>query len=663
MEDHKVISELVIIMFFAIVSVFLFQKLKQSPIIGYFLAGMLIGPHGLALVPDIDKVNILAEIGVILLLFTIGLELSIKRILEIKRISIFGGMLQICITIGIALVICLLLDLSIPTGIFIGCVIALSSSAIVLQLWRAEGQMESVHGRVSVGILVFQDIAVAPMMIILPSLFGDITELPFEISIALLKAVGFLVLAVLLIRFVMPYLLFHIAKTKNRELFSAMAIFFGLGAAWTSSLVGLSLSLGAFFAGLLLSESEYSEQIKGYIIPFKDAFVSLFFISVGMLLDLSFFIENILVVLLIVISVIVFKFLICFFISILFRYPIKNSLMVGISLMQIGEFSLVLLGMGFHDKILDKELYQLLLSASIVTMIITPYMVKIGLMIYPKIASFGNKRSWFINQDQKELMKSGTLINEHIIIGGFGTTGQHLAQILETQNIPFIALDIEAPRIKKLRKEGVPIFYGDTSNANILHSAAIHKARCIVITVPDPGIVRSSISLAKSLNPDIHIIVRTKFLAEYEGLLKLGVDEIVFEEFEMVMEMGHRVLRYFRVPRWEVSKQMQQIRNEHYDIFRTKIHKEEISNVQSVYDCLAYDIYPERIRITKESELIGKSLAELDFRRLYSVFIFSIVRDNEILHLPKGDLILLEGDELIIAGKSEKILKLKKDLG
>lgn len=537
------------------------QKFKQSTIIGYLLTGFLIGPHALGLIGDMTVIDTLATLGVILLMFTLGIEFSFHRLLQIRTIAVWGGLLQIILTIASVVVLAYLMSWSLFKGIFLGCLVAMSSSAIVLKLLTERGELETPYGKISMGILIFQDLCVVPMMIILPAMGGS-HRILVPVVLAVVKAAVFLTAAILLAKVALPLLLYYVASTKNKELFLITIITLCLGTAWATNQFGLSLALGAFLAGLLLSESEYSHEIFSEVLPFKDSFLCIFFISVGMLLNPPFVWENLGTIALIVGIIIFGKLVITAFVVLLFRHSLRTALMVAFALAQIGEFSFVLVRMGIENKLVSDFFYQITLASAIATMILSPGLLMFSHWLCDLCARKNWLEDYFETEADSRLKETGKRLSQHVIICGYGPIGRNLARSLSACGVPYIALELNPATVQEMSSGDTPVFYGDASSEVVLKNAGVDRAAAVAVTVPDPVGGRMIVKRVRKLNPQARIIARAKYTRDKTDLLTLGAHEVIHEEFETSLEVIERTLAGLGIPPQTILQTMRQMREE-----------------------------------------------------------------------------------------------------
>lgn len=651
MIDFSFMKDFVIIFSVAVTINFIFHRLGIAPIVGYLIAGVLLGPSMLGVIKDAGMIEVMAEVGVILLLFLIGIEFSIDEIIKLNRIVFIGGYLQVFLTTLVVVLISLYFGVSFAKGIFIGLLVAMSSTAIVFKLLSERGEMDSPNGRISAGILIFQDLSVVAIFLLLPMLGGDSDFSGFDMAFSVLKAFSILGIIILLSRFVIPLLLDNIVKTHSRELFLISIVLICFGTAWLTSLVGLSLALGAFIAGLVISESEYGHQAFSEILPLKDIFSILFFVSIGMLLDVNSVIRNPVFVILGVISIIVIKFAAGTLIPVLLGYPLRIGVLVGVALAQIGEFSFVLSKEGINLGIFSGDEYQVFLASAIITMVFTPFMIQGS-------SKFSEK---FDRLPVPDSIKMGRLFsdvprtkeqNKHVIVVGFGLNGRNVSRVLSASSIPYVVLELNPETVRIEKKRGVPILYGDASKESVLENVNIAGALSVVIAISDAAATRRIVELARRLGPSVYIIARTRYTSEVNPLYALGANDVIPEEFETSIEIISRVLRRYFIPVDEIEKHIYEIRKGGYEIFRNVRQKYEIFPELKQH---LPDIEIETIRIRENSPFAEKNLAEIGFRNRYHVTVLAIQRGKETIANPSGDTLLLAQDIVIFIGTRDNI--------
>ena len=565
--DLDGLKDIEILFGLALLTVVLLRKIKLPSIIGFLITGMLAGPYALGFIKDTHQVEQMAEYGVVLLLFTIGIEFSLKELMRIRHMVLIGGGLQLFLTIAVVAAIGTFANFPLSQSIFFGFLVALSSTAILMKLMMDAGEMDTPQGKAALGILIFQDLCIVPLMLFTPFLAGGGDGLQ-DIAIVSAKAAAVILAAHFSARFVVPWVFEQVVKTRSRELFVLTIIFIGMGTAWLTAQAGLSLALGAFIAGLSISESEYSHQALSDIMPFREAFMSLFFISVGMLLKPAILMKFPLLLIALVLSIIVIKAVLTSAVGVALGLPMRIAIVAGLSLAQVGEFSFVLSRSGLSYGLLTGETYQLFLAASIATMGLTPLCMKISAPVAEYVVrvlphAWTRGRSSFAqNGDRLKL-------TDHVIIVGFGVNGKNLAKVLKNLEIPRVVIETNPFTVRGERSLGEEILFGDASKPEILEHARIEDARIVVIAISDAAASRRIAALARQMNPSIHIIVRTRYLLEMEPLFKLGVNEVIPEEFETSVEILSRVLKRFLVPQDIVEECIADVRRDGYEMLRT----------------------------------------------------------------------------------------------
>ncbi|OGP87818.1 MAG: hypothetical protein A2031_05320, partial [Deltaproteobacteria bacterium RBG_19FT_COMBO_43_11] len=533
--------KLLIILGFSIPVIYIFNKLKFPSIVGFLITGIIIGPYGLKLITDTAGIQLMAEIGVAFLLFTIGIEISLSRFLKHLSEFLLTGGLQVFFTFLAGMLIGLMLQLSMSQAIFIGFLLSHSSSALVLKMLKDRGDEESPQGRISIGIILFQDIMVVPMMLLIPFLTGDSGPTTLAILWKLLKSILIIVAILAAARYIIPFILERLANMRMRDVFVITSIVITLGIAWITHALGLSLAIGAFLAGLAISDTDFTHQIISDINPFRDIFLSVFFVSFGMILDLDFARQNYGYILSISFIIIFIKAAMVFSLVKFLKYPFRASMLSGVTLSQIGEFSFVLASVGFKSNIISEYVYQLFISASVLTFIVSPLLIAFA---YYSLS----RKSVSIPAEETE-SDQRIALNNHVIICGMGLNGRNLVNVLKETAIHYVIIDLNFQNIKNAKKKGEEnILWGDASNAEILKRANIQTARVLVIAISDRFLTKSCLSIAKALNPNLHVIVRTKYVTDIDELQALGADDIIPEEFETSIQIFSRVLKMFHIP-------------------------------------------------------------------------------------------------------------------
>jgi CPA2 family monovalent cation:H+ antiporter-2 len=645
-----VLFDLEILFGLAILTVLLVRRLALPSIIGFLAAGMIAGPHALGLVKSSHQVEQMAEIGVVLLLFTIGIEFSLKELMRIRQMVFLGGGLQVSLTIVAITAISVAWGYPVNQAVFFGFLVALSSTAIIMKLLIDAGEMDAPHGKTTLGILIFQDLCVVPLMLVTPLLAGN-GQGPGGVLLILLKAVAVVVVAHYGARYLVPWILRQVVNARSRELFILTVIFIGFGTAWLTAEAGLSLALGAFIAGLAISESEYSQQVLGDIIPFRDAFMSLFFLSIGMLLDPAVLLKYPVLVVGIVTTIVLVKFLASTAAARAIGLPLRIAIFSGLALAQIGEFSFVLSQSGLKHGLISADVYQLFLAASIATMALTPLCLRLA----APLAALATKQlpAWLTRGNNSLVGREKRVrLSDHVIIAGYGLNGRNLSKVLKHLALPHLIIDTNPFTISSERKKGEKIIFGDASQPEVLEHAAIIQAKILVIAVSDAAASRRIAAQARQLNPAIHIIARTRYLLEVEPLYRLGVNEVIPEEFETSVEILSRVLRTLLVPQDEIEQHVAEVRRDGYGMLRAMSrrhsHAVGISGYLSGAEIATF-------KVRAGSQLAGESLSKGTIRSLSGATVLVIKREQEVIPNPDPIWELQPGDVLLLLGAPEQL--------
>ena len=563
MEHHELLQDLLVIFGLATLVAVILHRARQSIIVAYLLTGILVGPYGLRLITSREAIELMAELGVVLLLFTIGLEFSLGKLLRMRQIVLGAGSRQVGLTILISISVALSLGYPWRQSVFWGFLIAASSTAIVLKLLHERQELDSPHGRVILGILLFQDLVVVPMMAVLPALTASGAALALAILLALAEALAVVGLVLLVGRYVFPLLWRRIAIVRNKEIFLIATIFFSLGMAWVCSTLGLSLALGAFLAGLALSESEYAHQILSEISPFRDSFSSLFFISIGMLLDLGFARTEWMLVASLAAGIFVVKLLTGMTSVVAKGFPLQMSLLVGLGLGQVGEFSFVLLRQGAGLNLITEKDFQTFLAAAVITMMLAPLVIQLSPALAVRLPELRLLRRFFPEPGESELAQKARPFHNHVIVCGYGFNGQLTTEVLACAKIKYLVLELNPEIARRAASEGHPIFFGDGSRYEILEKAGVRRARAIVYAISDPFVLGRAVMNARALNPRLTIIARTKRLEDASSLTRAGASIVVAEEMKAAEEIITCLLSEFDMSSSEALEQIHKVRSQH----------------------------------------------------------------------------------------------------
>lgn len=551
-------ADLSIIVVAGFIGAIIAQQLKQPLVLGYILAGVLVGPYtGVVPITEIHNIELLAEIGVALLLFGLGLEFSLKELKLVRNIALLGTHIQILITMAFGFVIGRVLGFEAVPSLWLGALLSLSSTMITLKTLMSQGRLGTLSSRVMIGMLIVQDLVVIPMMIVLPTLNKPDSGLT-TLVLAVLQATVFLLVMIFLGTRLIPRLMAYIANWNSRELFLLAVTAIGLGIGYTTYLFGLSFAFGAFVAGLVLNQSDYGHQALSDIIPVRDLFVLLFFVSVGMLLDPAFLFNHWRSILLIVLLISIGKALIFSAIAYLFRYRNIIPLALGLSLFQVGEFSFVLASVGLSTNSIDRELYSLVLSVAIITMFFTPLVSSLSSVIYSL-----RKRSSKPEPPQATNLPVAGL-GGHVIIGGGGRVGQNVAQVLQRYGLDFVIVEFDYHRFEQAKESNIPVIYGDVSQETVLNAAKISDASLMLLTVPDFVTTHTVVSRVRKINSPLHIVAMVEGIEQMQMLHELGVFEAVQPEFEASLEITRQAMLHLNLPISDIHQMSDSIRKDFY---------------------------------------------------------------------------------------------------
>ena len=646
----ELLDELVIIFLLSIVVNLVCNKIKLTATVGFLLTGVLCGPSLLGIV-DSQSISDVAELGVAMLLFTIGMELSGEALSRLKRPVFLGGSLQIGLTVlAIAGLTALLDGTSLPSGIFWGCLVALSSSAIVLQIFQQKGLTSTPTGRLSLAILVFQDIMVAPMMLCVPAVRAVPYGAPGHAAVG---AEGG-----------------RHPRGRAAGRASGPQPLHGSGHAHPLARAALPLDPGHLFRhgaadpqpgpfpfagrlfGLMLARSQYSMSVISGIMPYRDVFMSLFFISVGMMLDLSFFLQHIWAILFNTLLFILIKSLLTMPAVLVQGYPLRTAIQTSLCLAQVGEFSFVLAASGLAAGLLNDIGYQSFLALSVITMMLTPFLINLA----PRAAALLTRgRGKEASSPEAEQQKTSTL-KDHLIIVGFGISGKHLAQVAKESGIPYTILEMNPETVSRYKNKE-PISHGDASQPVILEHLGVYTARVLAIIISDPAAVRAITLEARRMNPDLYIVARTRFITEVAPLRRLGANVVIAEEFETSIEVFNQVLTQYLVPRQDIDAFSARLRQQNYRMIRRM--SSAADSLESVASRLP-EMGVQTMRLEAGSPLCGLSLAQSNLRREYAVTVVAVARsEQEVVASPPADFVMEAGDLLYLFGKTDKLFAVK----
>ena len=651
MHELTLLGDILILVAFAIPAVALAARLKLPPIVAFLIAGIVIGPYGLRLISHPTDVAELAELGVVLLLFEIGLEVSLARIAKMGSALLVGGGLQVTLTIAAAAALGVALRIPLETSIVYGSLLALSSTAIVLKVYRDRDEIDTPHGRIGFAILLFQDLAVVPLMVLV-SVLGATGGA--SVGAAMLRigvSLGVVVGIVLAGRLLVPWVLERVVGVRNREVFTLAIAFFGLGAAFVTASVGLSLALGAFLAGLVISESEYGAQAVSDVIPFRALFSGVFFTSMGMLLDLPFVLDHLLLVGGVAVGAVVGKATIVASIS---RWVLRRSafasVLAGLGLAQVGEFSFVLAGTALVNGSLSETAYQVFLATAVLSMLATPVLIERGRTLGAWLTGRGRA----VTEAESGEPDRASGLTDHAIIVGYGLGGRRLARVLSAAHLPYIVLEVNGHTVQRARAEGERIEFGDGTRREVLLHAGIRGARAVVFSIGSPIDERRGVSIARELSPTALIAVRTRTVDAIPDLERRGADDVVVEEFEAALELFQRVLRHYRIPANTIATELDAMRAEHYGILRgvptQALHLDDLRYL-GIHHAL------ELVEVEPGSAAVDANPASLELRSTTGATVVAVVREGVARYEFDDAFRFAPGDTVVLVGPSPAILK------
>ena len=657
MNEHLLI-QIVLLLTIAVITVSISRRLHFPPILGYIIVGVIVGPNGIGFIDNADNIELLAELGIVFLLFAIGLEFSIGQMMAMRR-QVFGmGAVQVFATAAVVYLITYLAGLDTNTSIVIASAFALSSTAIVIKQLTEQSEIRSRHGRSALGILIFQDIMVVPLLILIPALAmsGDGDGISWLLAVAFLKGMFVVVLIHMIGKYLLKPLFHEVASAKSQELFTLTVLTVALGAAAFTEEMGLSMTLGAFLAGTMLSETEYRHQIEADIRPFQDILLGLFFVTIGMSISIEILVQNFWIIALITLAIILIKGGILYMTARLFCKEGGVSLRVALSLSQVGEFGLVLLSLAFSFNLLPNETGNILLTAAVLSMSLTPFMIKFN----GKIAKFIHKDSYSNNHQEIEntIIEESKYLSDHVILCGFGRVGQTVERFLHKANHPFVVLDMDIKRVREAHDAGESVYYGDAAKQSILMAAEINKAKVMIITFSDFHSTLKIIKTTRQLNKDIPILVRTLDDSHLNELFEAGATEVIPDTFESsTMLASHLMLMIGQSPS-RVFKNTRQIRQDRYKILEN-FYPGEDDNPMEQHQVMKGIIHS--VLVEGSMHAIGRRLGDLHLEN-YNVKVEAIKRGHVRGENPSEETRIRDDDYIVLSGLIEDIERAEKYL-
>ncbi|PWD99826.1 cation:proton antiporter domain-containing protein [Marinilabilia rubra] len=647
--EFTILKDILIIFALSTLVNFIFTKIKIPSIVGYLLTGVLAGPHLTGVISSVENIEVLAEIGVVLLLFTIGLEFSLKHLIKIRKIVFWGGFLQFSLTTLIVLGISRMYNLDFRGALFVGFLTALSSTAVVLKILQDRSEITSNYGRTVLGVLIFQDLILVPLLLFTPIIGGESTNIMEEILWMGLKSLGIILFVIFGNKWFMNKLLHAIAMTKNQELFLMSILLICLSVAFLTAELGMSLAFGAFLAGLMISESEYSHNAFGHIIPFKDTFSSFFFVSIGMLLDLQFLMDNITIVLGTVAMVVLVKMFIASGTAFMLGHTFRGVVLVGLALAQVGEFSFILVKLGQNYQIISEYYYQLFLAVAVITMSISPFLIMVARPLSHAAMKLPLPKRFVEGLFPLKQIEIPELQN-HLILIGKDSRALSMSVMARHVKIPYISIVFDPATVKERQQKGESVIYGDAQNSPILEKAHVKTSAVIVISVGDVVTAMSITEKVRHLNRHAAIIVRTRQIDDAEDLYRMGATQVLPEEFETAIEMFERVLNKFLMPRDEIEVTIGSIRKNNYGLVRD-LKKRPRRSILSQLPNLEVSA----LRVADHSPVADHTLSEMEFRGTYGVTVVAVKRKEKLIDHPGPNTKIHKDDIVYILGKQDQI--------
>ncbi|MBS0423799.1 MAG: cation:proton antiporter [Proteobacteria bacterium] len=646
------LQPVLIVLAVSVLAVVVFRSLRLPPMLGYLLAGVCIGPHALGWIADSDETRHLAELGVVFLMFSVGLEFSLPKLITMKRIVFGFGTAQVVVSIAVVMAIVWILKLDWHTGLVLGGALAMSSTAIVSKILTERAELNSTHGRQVIGVLLFQDLAVIPLLIIMPALAieidSDTGDFGLMLSVAALKVIAVLIFLLFFGQKLMRPWFHLVARQKSSELFVLNVLLVTLGIAWLTELAGLSLALGAFLAGMLISETEYRYQVEDDIKPFRDILLGLFFVTIGMLLDMQVVIESFVWVFVILVTLMVSKIVIIAGLSRLFGADSNVAVRAGMGLAQAGEFGFVLLAQAGEFRLIENSILQPVLAAMVLSMFIAPFLIEYSESVIHRF--YGS--DWMHRAMQITSIAAQTMVAQnHVIICGYGRSGQNISRILEQESIPFIALDLDPQRIQEATSAGEAVVYGDAARREVLIAAGLMRAKVLVVSYADTVSTLKILKHIQELRPDLSVVVRARDDSDIDILKEAGATEVVAEIMEGSLMLASHAMMFVDISTGRILRRIRQIREQRYSLLRGFYH-----GVTDEAEDGSDKLLPRLLTITmtQGAAAIDKTLGELDLTSL-DIEVTAVRRRNIRGLLPAEETRLELGDVIVLRGTQENL--------
>ncbi len=640
MIELGLLGDLALLVGLAIPIVALAHRVNAPPLLGFVLAGVLVGPAGLRLIAVPENIETLTELGVALLLFAVGLELSLSQVRDWARMVFVGGGVQVGGTILVVALAATLFGVPAPYALFYGALGAMSSTAIVAKTIADREELETEHGQASISLLIFQDLSVLPLVLLLPLVAGFQGDAAAAAVGGLVRGLVIVTLLIFGGRLLAPWVLDRIVLLKDRELFTLCVAFFGLGAALVTHTAGFSLAIGAFLAGLILSESEYGVQALSDVLPFRALFTGVFFSSIGLLLDPSVLSGNPLLVIGLGVATLVVKSLLVAAGVLAAGGRLSTALAAGVGLGHVGEFAFLLAAVGVPLGLFRGADYQLFLSTAVLSMIAAPLLIRAG----PAIVEWVDRRQPRDSHPDGEAIHAAA---DHTIVVGYGLAGRYLARMLQAAGIACIVVDQNPELVRRARADGIPALFGDGTQPAVLDHVQARRARTIFFTIHSPGNERRGVELARELNPAARIVVRTRYVRAIDDLLELGANDVVVEEFEASLELFAKALESYEIPVNRIWRELESVRGEHYGLFRGRPHPDlrlDTLKHLGIHNAL------ELVEVETTAAAIGETASVIDLRKRTGAIQVAVVRDGQPIHERQAETRYRAGDTVVLIG-------------
>ena len=643
------LRDLLLLVGLAIPIVALAHRLSAPPLVGFLIAGVLVGPHGFGFIDSPEEIETLSELGVALLLFAVGLELSLSHVRQWARAVFIGGSLQVGGTLSVVTVLALAFDVPLPNAIFYGALAAMSSTAIVTKTYGDRVELDTTHGRSVISILLFQDLCILPLMLMLPLLAG-LGESQLA-SAGVQMARGLAIMTVLVVGglFVVRWTLDRVVVFRDRELFTLCVGFFGLGAALVTSAAGFSIAIGAFIAGLIISESEYGLQALSDVLPFRALFSGIFFTSIGMLLDIPAVLAQPMVLLGLVGTLFVVKVAFVAGSVLTLGGMFTTALISGLSLAQIGEFSFLLAAAGLPLGLFQDGDYQLFLSAAVLSMMATPFLIHLARPFAERVAVLLGQADQVDRALEADLRET---LHDHTIIVGYGLAGRYLARVLKAAGISCLVVEQNAELVTRARDDGIAVVFGDGTRPSMLEHVQLRDARVIVFAISSPTEERRGVAMAREINPTIRIVARTRYIRAIDQLMALGATDVVVEEFEVSLELFAMALESYEIPINRIWREVESVRTEHYGLLRgtaaPDLRLDTLKHL-SIHDAL------ELIEVEDGAQAVGENATTLNLRQTTGAVQIAVLRDGHPIYQRQPDFRYRVADTVVLVGDPDSL--------